>query len=392
MLNLIIVLAISLAVMILSSLPSFVLFNQSVSALASVVQITSAKADSSDLINGGFAKIAQGKNTVRVTFDYKGFDDNDHVLELRCSWDGVNYLKSNCSNESAESRITFTGPDGVARAYYVKTGTASRDLPAPPVPKTYTFGVKVLNENGNLSPAATWSFKMRASTNPPTGGNDQGTGGTSPQNLNKIKVTFKAITVNDDHTPDSNAPTPGFRGTPGFPSKTVLPGEWILYAYVQGKLVKLFDEKEVLSGKTYQFQGKEVTVNIKSTLPLSIFTIGADMTNACYAGLLPCGWCASFNRESQAAEIYTSPVALWKQKIHALQDQADCSEVKIPLGYVNDLILPPDYKSWLTPEELAKYQTGAFSKYILDMVTGPDFVSTKAKDFTLYYTVSVEPN
>jgi Ca2+-binding RTX toxin-like protein len=183
MMNFIIVLAILSIVMILLSVPSSVLFVQNASALASVAQITSAKADSTNLVNGGFATIAQGKTTVRVTFDYRGFDDNDHVLELRCSWDGVNYLKSNCSTESAESRTTFTGPDGVARAYYVKTGTASRDLPAPPVPKTYTFGVKVLNENGNLSPAATWSFKMRASTSPPVGGTQEGENTSTNENF-----------------------------------------------------------------------------------------------------------------------------------------------------------------------------------------------------------------
>ena len=210
----------------LLSVPSSVLFVQNASALASVAQITSAKADGSNIVNGAFATIAQGKTTVRVTFDYRGFDDNDHVLELRCSWDGVNYQKSNCSTESAESRTTFTGPDGVARAYYVKTGTASRDLAAPPVPKTYTFGVKVLNENGNLSPAATYTFKMRASTTPPVGGTEDGTGGTvEPGNtLKKIKVTFDSITVNDDHRTDAIVTIPGYRGSPGTTTKTPLDG------------------------------------------------------------------------------------------------------------------------------------------------------------------------
>jgi hypothetical protein len=223
----------------------------------------------------------KGKNNVRVTFEYRGFDDNDHVLELRCSWDGVNYLKSNCSSESSENRITFTGPDGIARAYYVKTGTASRDLAAPPVPKTYTFGVKVLNANGNLSPAAaTWTFKMRASTNPPLCGTQEGTGSVEPENtLNKITVHFDSITVHDDHRTDAITTMPGFRGTPGMTTKTVLAGEWYLNAHVQGKEVNLLAGKEVLSDRTYLFQGKEITVDIKSHLPLSIFTIGVEFNS-----------------------------------------------------------------------------------------------------------------
>ena len=51
--NFIIALAIMFVVMILLSVPSSVPFNQNVSALASVAQITSAKADGSDLINCG---------------------------------------------------------------------------------------------------------------------------------------------------------------------------------------------------------------------------------------------------------------------------------------------------------------------------------------------------
>jgi hypothetical protein len=314
--------------MILLGASSSVLIIQTASALASIAQITSAKADSSNLINGGFATISQGKNTVKVTFEYRGFDDNDHVLELRCSWDGVNYLKSNCSSESSESRITFTGPDGIARAYYVKTGTASRDLAAPPVPKTYTFGVKVLNENGNLSPAAaTWTFKMRASTNPPLGGTQEDAGSMEPENaIKKISVHFDSITVHDDHRTDAIVSTPGFRGTPGMSTKTVLAGQWVLYAYVQDqeRYLLLFD-KEVLSGKTYNFEDKEVIVNIKSQLPLRISTIGYETSGTPFDDL----------------------------------------------GVINDLILPPDYKS----------------------ATGPDFVKTSStKDFTLRYTISIEPN
>jgi hypothetical protein len=375
-----ILIAITFVFMLLLSLPSSVLFVQNASALASVVQITSAKADGSNLINGAFATIAQGKTTVKVTFDYRGFDDNDHVLELRCSWDGINYQKSNCSYESAESRTTFTGPDGVARAYYVKTGTASRDLTAPPVPKTYTFGVKVLNENGNLSPAATWSFKMRSSTTPPVGGAEEGTGGTSPQNLNKIKVTFNSITVNDDHSPDLTY-TPGFRGTPGFPTTTPRAGEWQLKAYVKDQLVRLFDDKEVLTGKTYQLQGKEATVDLKSDFPLSIFTTGFKRESTWM------GFCGSGPHTPQQLNdfIFKYPVSLWKQKIHEAQLGADCSGMHTPLGFVNVFNLPPDYLK-TDPGE----SSGFFDKYI---PSAPNVFKIKSstKDFTLRYTISVEP-
>jgi hypothetical protein len=88
--------------------------------------------------------------------------------------------------------------------------------------------------------------------------------------------------------------------------------------------------------------------------------------------------------------IFEFPPSLWKQKIHQTQLGHDCSGIHTPLGLINDLILPPDYKSWLSPEELANLPTGPFSKFRLDSVTGPDFVSTSAKDFTLRYTISVD--
>jgi hypothetical protein len=399
MMNLITILGIISGVLIVLSLPSSILFVQNASALASVAQITSAKADGSNLVNGGFATIAQGKTTVMVTFDYRGFDDNDHVLELRCSWDGVNYQKSNCSYESAESRTTFTGPDGVSRAYYVKTGTASRDLTAPPVPKTYTFGVKVLNENGNLSPAATWTFKMRSSTTPPVGGAEEEGGTVKPENnIKNIRVSFDSITVHNDHRVDVTGTTPGFRGTPGFPTTTVLPGEWILDVYVQGKAIPLLNKKEVLSGKTYYFKDKSTTVDLKSNLPLSILTFGA-YADFPTIGPFTYGYCTDLYDESQGPKIFTHPTTLWEQKIRDFQEQAICIDEEDSeddsykkIGFVSNFILPPDYKSWLTPEQIANAQEGTFSKYVLDGAMGPDFVSqSSTKDFILRYTISVEP-
>ncbi len=162
------VIVLALLFLVLLSVPTSVII-QNASALAPVAQIVFVGNDNHWVTtdpnkpNVGIATIAQGKSTVKVGFAYRGFDDNDHIVELRCSWDGINYLKRNCSSEEAESRTTFTGPDGVVRAYYAKSGTAFRELALPPVPKTYTFGVKALNDGGTLSPAAIWTFRVKSS-------------------------------------------------------------------------------------------------------------------------------------------------------------------------------------------------------------------------------------
>ena len=258
---------------------------QNASALASAVQITSAKADGSDFIQGAFVPIAQGKTSAKLTFEYRGFDDNDHVVELRCSWDGINYLKSNCSSESAESQSSFQGPDGVTRLYYVKTGTASRDISPSLVPKTYTFGVRVLNDNNNLGPATTWTFKimMGKNTNAPLGGGQDATAGTEPEKpeFKKITVRFESITIHEDH--DYDIKIPSIRGAPS--TTTRIPGDWYLYAVVQGSKVIPLLTKDVYSDNTYQIS-KQVTVNVIKNAPLSIFTIGMD-EDTCITAYLP---------------------------------------------------------------------------------------------------------
>jgi hypothetical protein len=237
---------------------------------------------------------------------------------------------------------------------------------------------------------------MRASTNPPVGGAEK-TGGVEPEVSRIITVTFDSVTIHEDHKIDPTVYAPGFRGTPGFPTTTALPGEWVLDAYVQGKLVTLFNGKEVLSGKTYQFENKKVTVNIKPHLPLSIFTFGAyeDFPSI---GPFTYGYCTDLYDESKAPEIFTHPPALWEQKISDFQEQPICIDEEDSeddsynnIGFVSTFILPPDYKSWLTSEQVANFPTGPLMKYALDFATGPDFVKTSStKDFTLRYTLQID--
>jgi hypothetical protein len=287
----------------------------------------------------------------------------------------------------------------VARAYYLKTGTASRDLPAPPVPKTYTFGVKVLNENGNLSPAATWTFKMKASTVPPVGGEQEEGGTAEPENpFKKIKVTFDSITIHNDH--DSNSVFGILSASPSL----YWSGEWSLDAYVQGKLVRLLD-RSISGGDTFYFKDKEVSVNVHYTQPLSIFVTGMESDDgfltSCfrYGPLVPggCGFCAARSDYGpKIAEILKQPPTSWNAKlqdIHVTISGARCEpEMMDNIGYITRLILPPDYKSWLTPEQIANAQTGTISKYALGGAIGPDFATeSSTRDFMLRYTVSVEP-
>jgi hypothetical protein len=125
-------------------------------AAAPVTQITSAKALNQDILTSRIVEISPSSQTVKVDFQYRGFDDNDHILQLQCSWDGTTYAKSNCSTESAETQMTINGV-----IYYIKTGTASSEFP---VDANHFFGVKVINENGTPSPAATLTFDVKISS------------------------------------------------------------------------------------------------------------------------------------------------------------------------------------------------------------------------------------
>ena len=97
-----------------------------------------------------------GQTPAKVTIDFRGFDDN-HIKEIRCSFDGTNYEKSNCPMVSQETRRELAGPDGITRTYYLKTGTVLREL--APRTEPYFFGIMVINAKQEKS-LANWNFRI----------------------------------------------------------------------------------------------------------------------------------------------------------------------------------------------------------------------------------------
>jgi hypothetical protein len=362
-------------------------------ALASVTQITSVKSGGSDVSNGGTATIPAGEKTAKITFSYRGFDDNDHIIEFRCSLDGVNYLKSNCPTQSAESQTAFTGPDGVTRTYNVRIGSVQVELPLPPVPKSYSFGVKVINDNGNISPAATWSFRIKSSD-----GSGSSAGGPADNNSpvephdTKVTVKFDSISIQNDHDPDTlNTLHPDN-----------LPGQWALYASVQGKVIILLEGTDASTGKTIKFKpGTEVTVKLDGRKPLSIFTVGVE--GDCnsiieffaqfpdYPFHAPHDWTPEVT--DLYAKLYSNPNLDWKDEIDALQYKiggymidSSCFNPGNRLGTLNLLYLQPNYQSIYTPDALQK-----IPEFYRKHLVGPDYSSTSSlKDFILKYTITVE--
>lgn len=314
---------------------------QNVSALDPVAQTTSARADGSGFANGAFITLPQGQTSSILNYEVRGFDDNNHIIELRCSFDGVNYLKSNCGTQSAETQSSFAGPDGVVRTYFVKTGLASRQVSPNIIFGTYTFGVKVLNDINVLSPPSMWTVKMRSSAPVVTGG---GTGGAQPENhTKKIRVFFESIAVHDDHD--------GFSYSP----MTCCSGEWLVLAFVQGKMIKLLDHN-VDGGHSYTLH-KDITIETNSQYPLSIFTYGVD--NDSFLGMCKVNepsW------EYHAPEIFTFPPTLWKQKIVQFVSEDTCGD---NLGIINELYQPPDHGAGL---HKVKSSSGDFT---LTFVVGP---------------------
>ncbi len=131
---------------------------QPVLAFAPVVSITGASTPIGPFFNGGTISIPSTQTTIRVTFQYRGMDDDNHIRNFECSWDGGTYSQSNCPSLSPESRMMLRGPDGIIRNYYFKDGTASRDLAATSTP--HTFGVKVVNDAGTRSNPVTWTYTI----------------------------------------------------------------------------------------------------------------------------------------------------------------------------------------------------------------------------------------
>jgi len=124
---------------------------QNVSALAPEATITQ-----SSVSNGGTVQIASGETT-RVTFQYQGIDDNDHIQYLECKWDTEPFTRTNCST-GPEERMTLTGEDGRSRLYWVRTGSAFKDL--GPGSLTHTFTVRVRSDSYDES--IPWRFTITA--------------------------------------------------------------------------------------------------------------------------------------------------------------------------------------------------------------------------------------
>jgi hypothetical protein len=276
---------------------------QNASASQPTAQITLAQADGSNIVKDTLITLTPGKTNSLLSFEFRGFDVTDHIVELRCSFDGISYLKNNCVSQSEESQSSFPGPDGVQTNYYVKTGKAYRQVIPIQNPKTYTFGVKVLNDKNELSPAVTWTFKMRAVTDAPLIGTTDGT--PSIENTKKIKrvtVHFDSIEIWHDHDEDK-------------PSGPKDPGDWYLWAFVQRKMVNLV-QSSVYEKQKYQFEGKQITVYIREDLPLSIFTVGIESDSL---------WCKANEARlaEDATKIFWSQPYQWEQKIRIFQGYGD---------------------------------------------------------------------
>ena len=308
---------------------------QVASASKPSAQIISAKSDGSNIIRDTLITLTGGKTSSLLSFEFRGFDDTDHIVELQCSFDGTNYMKTNCASQSEETQSSFPGPDGVQRNYNVKSGKAYRQVIPLLLPKTYFFGVKVLNDKNELSPAVTWTFKMRAVNDAPSVGERDGTPGL--ENVKKIKrisVHFDSIHIYDDWDPDSGEQYVCKNGDittryvicpdlsqPRLVYKVIDPGEWHIWAFVQGKIIDLLQRTVTGPNADLQFVGKEITLDIREDVPLSIFTYGIESDfPLSFNTLSTC----KVNRDQltkDVAQIFTLPHSEWDGRINTLQTE-----------------------------------------------------------------------
>ena len=284
------------------------------------------------------------------SFYYRGFDDNNHIIELRCSWDDINYLKSTCPQGAYEQeyRQSFEGPDDVIRNYYYKAQAFTKFFPVGPTLGSHIFGVKVLNDNNELSPPATFKFNIiRHSVT--SGQESQESAPISKPDKYQVKVQLDSITVHNDHD--------GFsRGK----------GEFVNYAYVQGH--RLVINTHVDSGDTVYFKpDKHVTVFLERQIPISIFTVGNE--EDCTARLeriLPPQYL------TELAQVFKDPKLDWSKAVSDTQSEIfnkylTCDGNK--LGTINRIHYP------------ANYDQGTHSL--------SHSVKSSTGDFTLRYTVTV---
>lgn len=163
-----------------------------------------------------------------------------------------------------------------------------------------------------------------------------------------VKVTFDSITVHNDHD--------GLlKGA----------GEWYNLAYVQGKKVVLQMAPD--SGDTIKL-GKEITVQLKGTAPLSIFTYGweSDFQFGFSHGIL----LPDDINIAGALPIFDDPGLDWSSGIdNYVRDQLEIVDEwdTDRLGRIKEFYDPTEY--------------GA----------GPHQVKSHTGDFTLKYTISASP-
>jgi hypothetical protein len=200
---------------------------------------------------------------------------------------------------------------------------ASREIAMPPVPKIFTFSVKVINDNPDSVPPAIWKFRVKSSD----GGGAGGPSNTTGVLPTTVTVKFDSITILEDHD------GPAYNGN-SLLSKPV-PGEWYLVAYVQGKGVYVPLPEKVFAGRIYNFNpGQEVTVKLPENKPLSIFTVGVDFDcdgmidifkdlPAFFLQFPSYPFHAPAGHDNEItdlyAKLYSNPNLDWKDEINALQ-------------------------------------------------------------------------
>jgi hypothetical protein len=344
-------------VVIIATLVGLIIFSlfspENASALKPVAEITSVTTYNGEPVKeGAIIRAASGAFTGALSFQYRGFDDNDHIIELRCSWDGINYLKSSCPQgaDEQEYRQSFEGPDGVIRDYYYKSQSFTRAFQLTPTLVSYIFGVKVLNDNNELSPAATFTFKLVRSSNV---GSEQTAPASKPYK-SQVMVQLNSITVHNDH----DASVKG-------------KGEFNNHVYVQGHHRSL--NMEVDSGETRNFwPTKQITTILPQGMPLSIFTIGIEEDSCDLFGVsleLP----PPPEYLAELEQTFSNPSADWYDAISKVKTKIKNENLIYPncswntLGTINEIYKPPSYES------------------------GKHEIKSSNGDYTLRYTIIVTP-
>jgi hypothetical protein len=184
----------------------------------------------------------------------------------------------------------------------------------------------------------------------------------TPSGINvQIVVTFNSITVHNKHEGAISGD-----------------GEYDLFAYVQGRIVRLTDASvggdlyDLENGQTVNFKpGTQIITEIPNTFPLSIFTVGSEVDG--------CGSLTHILRDNiqQILPIFFDPQLDWLTPIAEFQDsynsRTQCGMGKLGhtlidendiLGTIREFYDPPDH--------------GA----------GIHAVKSSTGDFTLRYTIS----